>query len=396
MSSYFAQNHPSEEQVKSKNLKSLIRKTLKIVEKFKPQHEYRDRVWKFYLKVSGKWCLFGARRDQELFIIFCGKFKTLVFDVEKDQLMEADQYSKYEKLLPPLLGELETFYKKLKNNPIKTNCDLMKKISPAMREGLIHRSHVRKIIPDWNRYDKELGVKNVEAMIKFIEDYRKEKTLKKMTAEKYFEYCKIAYLANSGVKRFGLLDTTMKVDPSMSGREMFRRYADGRDGGLKEIKQKSEQAFIDWFEKKDGKGYMGFSGDHPWEIYRGGNTTHIDLRVEKYYNNEWKITLSAYSSTRLAETCRIALALHKAGLPFELNHEKSYLKRLLCDDFIGIIPEHDSVHRGWQRFPEDFCVADVIQFSWFKDERTNKWLKPPRDIVPLIHWLPEEPAVLRD
>lgn len=376
----FRSSKPSENQ-QSKAMLSLIRRSIKLFQKFNPQHEYRDRVWKFYLKVGSKWHLFGAREDRELFIIFSSKFETLIYNSEEGKLVEADPYADYKNLLPPFLTALEKLASSLKKDPIRTNYEIIKGISPTLREGVIHRGHVRTLLPDWNRYDKELGAKNVQAMIELIENYGLQDTkIPKMTASLYFDYCKVAYLANSDIKE------DFSVDPSMSGREMYKRWADGRDGGLKEIDQKSEDAFREWL-----KGRMG---DHPWEIYRGGNTTHIDLSAEEYAGS-WRISLTAYSSGRLAETCRIALALKDAGLPFHLRHEKSYLKRLLCDDFVGVIPEHDSPHRGWQRFPEEFCVADVIQFSWFRDENTRKWIKPPKQIASLIYWMPEEPSTLK-
>jgi hypothetical protein len=363
----------------NKKIYSLVRKSMQLIEKFKPRYEYRDRVWKFYLKAGSKWYLFGARRDRELFILFSSKFENLIYNTEEDRIIEADRYVEYEIVLPPILKELQKIYAEIKKNPISAQRNVMKKISPTMREGLIHRSFVRKLIPDLHRFDLELGDKNVQSMIDLIQDFGKEDRIGEITAGKYFEYCKVAYLANS---KHGI-----SVKPKQSGMEMYAQWADNRDGGLKEIDQNSMQAFVDWY---DGGSW---NGGHPWEIYRGGNTSHIDLYVERYLN-DWRICLSAYSSSRLAETCRIALAFRKAGLPFRLDYEKSYLKRLLCDDFIGIIPEYDPLHRGWQRFPNDFHVADVMHFTWFKDEQTKKWVYPARDIASLVYWLPEEPPEL--
>ncbi len=59
---------------------------------------------------------------------------------------------------------------------------------------------------------------------------------------------------------------------------MYARYADGRHDGLLDINPASEQEFADWI---DGTHPERGMGGHPWEIKRGGNTTHIDLIVSR-------------------------------------------------------------------------------------------------------------------
>jgi hypothetical protein len=91
-----------------------------------------------------------------------------------------------------------------------------------------------------------------------------------MTAADYFQYCRIAYIA--GKRK----DET--VDESLSGREMYCRYADGRHEGILDIDPASKQEFAD---RIDGTHPKRGAGGHPWEIKRGGNTTHIDLAVSR-------------------------------------------------------------------------------------------------------------------
>jgi hypothetical protein len=103
----------------------------------------------------------------------------------------------------------------------------------------------------------------------------------------------------------------------------------------------------------------------------------------------------AFSSTRLAETCRIALALNKAGLRFELAHADSYQRRLLAEDHVGILPESDSIRYGWHNFPKEFHVADCIHYSWFKDEN-NRSLVPMAKIKSLVTWFPIRPLFIKN
>ena len=91
-----------------------------------------------------------------------------------------------------------------------------------------------------------------------------------MTSNEFFEYCRVAYLAGQREDDH--------VDANLSGREMYERYADGTDEGLLQIDGDSKEEFAAWI---DGKHPKKTSGSHPWEIKRGGNTTHIDLSVSR-------------------------------------------------------------------------------------------------------------------
>jgi hypothetical protein len=193
-----------------------------------------------------------------------------------------------------------------------------------------------------------------------------------MTADDYFKYCKIAYL--SGKRK----DET--IDKSLSGREMYSRFADGRHEGLLDIEPRSEKQFSDWL---DGKHPKRSTGGHPWEIKRGGNTTHIDLSVSRpslYKNEGFKVELRGESIFRMAETVRMFLAIHDAGLPISIANPKGVRKRLLAQDNIGIIPSYAPLHRANQHFGEDDDVFDVM---YYHDLGRFK-----RRITPFITWKP--------
>ena len=193
-----------------------------------------------------------------------------------------------------------------------------------------------------------------------------------MTANDYFEYCKIGYLA--------CLEKNESLDANLSGREMYQRYADGRDEGLLEIDPDSAQEFADWIDHKHPKRERG---GHPFEIKRGGNTTHIDLYVSRpHYQNDtsFEITLSGASIGRLKETILMFLAIHKAGLPISISNPEGIRKRILAQDNIGIIEEYNSLHRGWQEFDENEDVRDVMHLSDFGRYK--------RRLLPFITWEP--------
>ena len=130
-----------------------------------------------------------------------------------------------------------------------------------------------------------------------------------------------------------------------------------------DIDENSQQEFADWI---DGKHPKKTPGGHPWEIKRGGNTTHIDLSVSRpaYHEKEgFVVALRGRSCGRLKETICMFLAIYEAGLPIKIDDPEGIYKRLLGQDNIGIVPCFHSLHRANQRFDEDESVYDVMYYD---------------------------------
>lgn len=72
--------------------------------------------------------------------------------------------------------------------------------------------------------------------------------------------------------------------------------------------------------------------------------------------------------------------IHEAGLPIMIYNPEGVRSRLLEQDNIGIIAEHDTLHRGWQRYPKEQNVFDVLHFKDFGRYK--------RRITPFITWEP--------
>ena len=70
-----------------------------------------------------------------------------------------------------------------------------------------------------------------------------------MSASRFFEYCRMAYIAARRKED--------KVDTSLSGHDMYARYADGRHEGLLDIDPNSPQEFADWIDGKHPKRSTG-------------------------------------------------------------------------------------------------------------------------------------------
>ena len=98
-------------------------------------------------------------------------------------------------------------------------------------------------------------------------------------------------------------------------------HADGRDEGLQDIDADSPEAFHAWLHDRDR------CGGHPWEVCRGGNSTHVDLRVMEDMRGYF-LYLAGAAWNRTIETVKFYLALTRADIPVYLAEAKMLVDRL--------------------------------------------------------------------
>ncbi|MBF0327710.1 MAG: hypothetical protein HQL10_00965 [Nitrospirae bacterium] len=275
-----------------------------------------------------------------------------------------------------LITSARNWLKFVRRDWISANKQVQSCYPLSYRYGIVPHTLIRASLPDWYRLDKELGRNKTGKFIRLIEDgyfHKAENTeIASLTADDYFRYCKIAYIAGKRKDE--------EVNKSLSGREMYILYADGRHEGLLDINPTSEQEFADWIEHTHPNRSVG---GHPWEIKRGGNTTHIDLMVYRpspYQQKVFKIELSGESIGRMVETIRMFLAIQEANLPIAITDPEGVRKRLLAQDNIGIVPSYASLHRAKQDFGKDKVVYDVM---YYDDLGRFK-----RRITPFVTWEP--------
>lgn len=245
------------------------------------------------------------------------------------------------------------------------------------RTGIVPHSIIRKSLPDIMNISKEIGKIKTKKFIKLVEDgyflNKENLNIDSLTANDYFnKYCKVAYIASARKDEF--------IDKNMSGRKMYEVFADGRHNGLLDINPNSAEEFANWI---DGKHEKYSFGGHPWEIKRGGNTTHIDLSVyrPRYgIENKLSVIINGPAINRLSEAIKMFLAIYDTGIPIDISGAFGIRLRLLAQDNIGIVANYDSLHRANQGFSKEQNVYDVI---YYDDLGRYK-----RRITPFITWEP--------
>ncbi|MCP4753348.1 MAG: hypothetical protein GY866_20855 [Proteobacteria bacterium] len=346
-----------------------------------------DHVWNLiFPDGQDKWHHVHVNKYRQVFYIShidgnsCGLEATPKKSV---QVMDSFGFSSYDdgrhdpaSVWEPLIASARKWMKTVAKDWIKANKRLQASYPLNRRFGIVPNSLVRASLADIYRIDQELGKARSRKFVRLVEEgyFNKDENtvVESMAAKDFFKYCRVAYIA---AKR-----GDDHVDEGLSGREMYKRYADGRHEGLLDINANSKQEFSDWI---DGTHPKKSSGGHPWEIKRGGNTTHIDLSVYRpsYYRKEgFKIELRGASIGRLKETIQMFLAIHDASLPISIDDPEAVRKRLLAQDNIGLVPCYGSLHRANQHFGKDQHVYDVL---YYDDLGRYK-----RRITPFVTWEP--------
>ncbi|MFH0799245.1 MAG: hypothetical protein V2A66_03585 [Pseudomonadota bacterium] len=229
---------------------------------------------------------------------------------------------------------------------------LLQALPKKYRFGLIERRILWGIMPDIYRPDLELAAKEYSLLMEVFDQQERSAAdalaVSSPTLQTYLNYCKIAYLAN-----FKKCKSAIKKQ--MSGLEMYKLMADGRHEGLIDISPDSAEDLMKWY-------HSGRGGGHPWEICRGGNTTHIDLGL-LHEDDRWFIFLNGNSTGRMLETARIALEFYRKKMPFRWYGFKDVRLKMEGRDNIGIIPEYHSLHRANQLFDTEDKVFDCFYYD---------------------------------
>lgn len=138
--------------------------------------------------------------------------------------------------------------------------------------------------------------------------------------------------------------------------DKYIRMADGRCGGLTELEPDTAESFRQWYH--GGK----IPGAHPWEICRGGNSTHVSLMVSNR-EGKWVLYLAGSSIVRVEETAKMAVALHTHDIPFILHEGEEILAMVTGKDFIGIVPDHVFPRYCHGLFPKKDRIIDFMNLG---------------------------------
>ena len=322
-------------------------------------------LWEYDYPGETKWYKLGFSEYAGVYYIYVDGDLIMQFqagDIQKDQ----DAAHNNDELCDWLCLRVKDAVERLSADASAYNAYIENKLSFRKRLGRIRRMDYWAINADQENYFRSgftqediLRFKDIAATA----DWRNTRNrLKKMNAGDFFAYCRICYEAN---------DYFAQKKKPQSAREMYLAMADGRDCGLRNIDLESEEEFLRWH------GQESRCGGHPWEICRGGNSTHISLYVVRE-QDEWMLVLAGSSRVRAVETIKMALALHKHNVSFSLRDAPALYDMVTGRDYIGIVPEYITPRYCHSLFPEEDKIMDFM----------NLYAEDEKEIISKAYWYP--------
>lgn len=230
-----------------------------------------------------------------------------------------------------------------------------RELPPQHKTGTIIRSQLWAIFPDWKaEFFADISKDDVNDFLRIAEAQSDRAVanigrLQGFTANDFFECCALGY------KAIGF------VVEGMTPREQYYKYADGRDNGLGEIDPVSAVAYREWYDDRH-KG-----GGHPWEICRGGNSTHISLYVSLDDNGAY-LHVAGSAVGRTIEAVKFFLALYRAGKPVLIHDAHELASRLNGTEKIGVVPADVFPRYCSSMFPDE----KIIAFMNLPDEKREE------------------------
>lgn len=233
------------------------------------------------------------------------------------------------------------------------NENISSNLPPQHRTGTIIRKDLYDIFPEEREeYFEDLSDDDRQYFIQNAREERPAGRLPSVTANDFYTFCSYGYVAND----YQCTDLPL--------RKQYDRHADGRDEGLGEIDPDSPVTFLGWL--KNRKQY----GGHPWEVCRGGNSTHISLYV---YHDEkgYFLNLAGSSWGRTIETVKFFNTLHRRGIPVCVRDAEILVERLMETEKIGIVPEGIMPTYCEMYFPGE----EIIAFRNLPEENREEVVK---------------------
>jgi hypothetical protein len=314
-----------------------------------------EQQWKDYYPTGTKWYKFQTSqfRDEMLFYLN-GKLFCTIQEKAPTTDFNSSVSDCFEQFVNWIQERILVEMSKLRQNPRGYNTYIQQNLSYAKRLGRIKRKDFWNIIGDAALMtDKNLGKETIRKLKVFAGAAKKKSTplLKEMTANMFLKICEICYDANDYFKN---------PDESLTPREKYLKLADGRDAGLRNIDGDSPEAFYEWYHSAER------IGAHPWEICRGGNSTHISLFISEAQNG-WDVRLAGSSISRVEETVRMAVALFENKIPFQLSEAEEIVRMVTGNDFIGIVPDNIFPRYCHSLFPVEDNIIDFMNLGFDKE-----------------------------
>ncbi|MCK5519573.1 MAG: hypothetical protein KAI81_00545 [Candidatus Marinimicrobia bacterium] len=325
------------------------------------QEEFEE-LWEYYYPEKTKWYNFAVSKYREVYYFYVDSI--LIFQFEEN-CEHKQAYDFQKELADELFLIVDENIKRIKEDLRKYNVYISSRLPHKKRTGRIKRSDFWFVSPECkDEFNNQISTEMLKILYEITIQLETPifQKLSEMNSGDFFRFCEIGYDAN------GYFDDSKT---NLSAKEKYNTMADRRDCGLKKLNDSSNSEFINWYQKESS------CGGHPWEICRGGNSTHISLFINMDEGG-WSLRLAGSSRARVIETIKMAVALYQQQVPFILDHAEEIYKIAKGIDYIGIVPEGVIPRYCHGYFPQEDKIIDFMNLD---DEKSN-------EIIKLAYWYP--------
>ena len=308
-----------------------LKRVFKLLKQTHPIKDESDVAWwgPCFIPRRREWCpshfvLYGG-------VLYCRLFIPpgsygLSWNLESNEVkfereFSLGDYYNAEPLWTQALTQIERRLKAALKDFARYNRFVEKKLPLASRTGKIKRRL------SWPKHAKSpLPLRQMRRLEQVLEEAKGRPLLEKMTLSRYLNTVAIAY------------DVAFKEFRPLSPLEKYKKKADGRHGGLLDLRPDDSEAFSKWYHSS------AWSGTHPWEIVFGHPHGIMISPHSDEGNHQWGYSMWVDSLGWYTTAARMAMALGEHKNPFELYDQKKVLDALKGIDEVDVGPGLYEVH----------------------------------------------------
>lgn len=258
-------------------------------------------------------------------------------------------------------------------NPDGFNDYVLHNLPYQQRIGRIAQKDFNRIVPKF-----KIEVEDRETAIKALEDSvhgHSAPLFETMTIRKYCTYFRIANEVYEAYHRKRGLRGRIHTDPQYVPEE------------LRDVVYYKRKKFVDVTEMYDidsPDDFMRFATDHYGEL----GLSRLNIFASHDRQQGWKIVVSNSYSANAGLAIEVATALYKAGAPLLIYDAEKFLRILLEEDYVRLVPDSYHNYMGYQ---EEGIVYE-LPWEYECSDDTNSVLTKEQylAIVSLAEWQPEE------
>ena len=284
-------------------------------------------------------------------------------DAESDYLWSKE-------ILISLFDYLERLIDVIVANPDGFNDYVADNLPYQQRTGRIAQKDFNRIVPNF-----KIEVEDRETAIKALEDSMhglSAPLFETMTIRKYCTYFRIANEVYETYYRKRGVSECIYVDPHDVTEE------------LRDVVYYKRVKFVDVTEMYDidsQDDFRRFATDHYGEL----GLSRLNILASNDRQHGWKIVVSNSYSAKVELAIEVATALYKAGVPLMIYDAEKFLKILMEEDYVRLVPESFHNYMGYQ---EEGCVYELPwEYECADDSNSVLTKEQYQAIVSLAEWL---------